>query len=135
MVSEASTNTQKRIRRRAMPPDPRELLDSLDMVDTRLLRWLLRYPFQRTEDLALATGRSIATVYRHLGVLHDRCLIERVMPATLGTTACWLYHLSNLGLQVLAVREQVDPIEMTRTQKSGGTGCVTIPIISPTARN
>ena len=88
-------------------------------VDMRLLQWLLRYPFQRAEDLALATGSSSATVYRHLNVLHNNGLIERVMPPALGTGTCWLYHLSNLGLQVLAVHEQADPAELARSMEYG----------------
>lgn len=85
------------------------------MEDLRLLQWLLRYPFQRAEDLALATGGSIATVYRHLNVLHDNSLVERVMPPALSTLKCWLYHLSNSGLHVLAAREMTDPVELARS--------------------
>src|SRR6266487_37672 len=36
------------------------------------------------------------------------------MPPTLGTRTCWLNHLSNLGLQVLAVHEQADAAELAR---------------------
>jgi hypothetical protein len=75
----------------------------------------LRYPFQRAEDLALATGGSIATVYRHLNVLHDNSLVERVMAPALGTVKCWLYHLSNPGLLVLAAHEMTDPTELARS--------------------
>ena len=117
-----SVDTHKRTRRRARPPDPHELLDQLEDVDIRLLQWLLRYPFQRAEDLALATGSSSATVYRHLNVLHNSGLIERVMPAALGTAKCWLYHLSNLGLQVLAVHEQADPADLARTWRTDERG-------------
>jgi hypothetical protein len=58
MVIEATTNTHKGTRRRVRQPDPRELLEQLDAVDLRLLQWLLRYPFQRAEDLSHATVRS-----------------------------------------------------------------------------
>ena len=85
MAIETAVDTHKRTRRRARPPDPHELLGQLEDVDIRLLQWLLRYPFQRAEDLALATGISSATVYRHLNMLHNSGLIERVMPAALGT--------------------------------------------------
>ena len=71
MASEKAVDTHKTTRRRARPPDPQELLDQLEDVDIRLLQWLLRYPFQRAEDLALATGSSSATVYRHLNMLHN----------------------------------------------------------------
>jgi len=114
MAIETAVDTHKRTRRRARPPDPYELLDQLEDGDIRLLQWLLRNPFQRAEDLALATGNSSATVYRHLKELHNTGLIERVMPPALGTGTCWLNHLSNLGLQVLAVHEQADAAELAR---------------------
>ncbi len=114
MDHELKANTHKRSSRRSRTPDPPELLDRLDTLDLRLLQWLLWYPFQRTQDLALATGTSSATIYRHLGLLHTHGLIEGVMPPALGTTTCCLYHLSNLGLQVLAVQQHVDPTEMAR---------------------
>jgi Replication-relaxation len=122
MAIEAITNTYKGTRRRARPPDPVELLEQLDTVDLWLLQWLLRYPFQRAEDLALATASSSATVYRHLNVLHNKGLVERVMPAALGTAACRLYHLNNLGLHVLSVHEQVDPTEMVSKWKTDERG-------------
>ena len=114
MVIEAIANTHKRNYRRSRSPDPYEVLEQLDAVDMRLLQWLLRYPFQRAEDLALATGNSNATLYRHLNVLHNNGLIERVMPAALGTAKCWVYHLSNLGLHVLSVHERADPADLAR---------------------
>src|SRR5713226_10687366 len=93
MTIETAVDTHKRTRRRTALSDPHELLEQLEDVDIRLLQWLLRYPFQRAEDLALATGRSIATVYRHLKILYSRGLVERVMPPALGMGKCWLYHL------------------------------------------
>jgi predicted transcriptional regulator len=122
MAIETTVDTYKRTRRRAKPPDIYELLGQLDAVDMRLLQWLLRYPFQRAEDLALATGSSSATAYRHLIVLHDKGLIERVMPAALGTGKCWLYHLSNLGLHVLAVHEQADAADLARAWRTDDRG-------------
>ena len=115
MVIETPVDTHKRTHRRAKPLDPQELLAQLDAGDLRLLQWLLRYPFQRAEDLALALASSHATVYRHLSVLHTMGLIEYVMPPALGANTCRLYHLSNVGLHVLAIQEQTDPLEMART--------------------
>jgi predicted transcriptional regulator len=106
--------TQKHARRRSNAPDAHELLGQLESVEVRLLYWLLRYPFQQAEDLNIAVGISIATVYRHLGVLHNAGLIEHIMPPILGTDICRLYHLSNLGLQVLATYEQADPPGLAR---------------------
>ena len=115
MVVETISTPRKGTRSRVRLPDPHSILDQLDMEDLRLLQWLLRYPFQRAEDLSLATGGSIATVYRHLNVLHDNSLVERVMPPALGTVKCWLYHLSKLGLHVLAAHEMTDPTELARS--------------------
>lgn len=122
MVIEAPVTTQRRTHRRAVLPDIHELLGQLDAGDIQLLQWLLRYPFQRAEDLALVGGISIATSYRHLNVMHNRGLIERVAPAALGASTCWLYHLSNLGLQVLAVLEQTDPADLARSWRTDERG-------------
>src|SRR6266704_1211219 len=122
MAIETTVDTDKRTRRRAKPPDIYELLGQLDAVEMRLLQWLLRYPFQRAEDLAFATGSSSATASRHLNLLYNRGLIERVMPAALGTGKCWLYHLSNLGLQVLAVLEQADATDLARVWRTDERG-------------
>jgi predicted transcriptional regulator len=122
MVSEKAVDSHKRMRRRTRPPDPQELLGQLEEVDRRLLQWLLRYPFQRAEGLALATGSSSAAMYRHLNILHNSGLIERVMPPALGASTCWLYHLSNVGLQVLAAHEQSDPVDLARAWRTDERG-------------
>jgi Replication-relaxation len=72
-------------------------------IDWRLLRWLLRYPLQRADDLVVGVARwaSRATVYRHLQGLEVGELVESLVAATPGTGKR-LYHLSNLGLHVLA---------------------------------
>src|SRR6266567_2506399 len=76
---------------------------SLAEIDWRLLHWLLRYPLQRADDLVVGVARwaSRATVYRRLQGLEVTELVESVVPATRGTGKR-LYHLSNLGLYVLA---------------------------------
>jgi hypothetical protein len=69
------------------------------------LRWLLRYPFSRAEDLAQARSIRPSTVYRHLSFLQNLGVVEGVTAATLGVReACSLYHLSNLGLHVVATQ-------------------------------
>jgi predicted transcriptional regulator len=80
-----------------------ELGASLADVDWRLMHWLLRYPLQRTDDLVVGVARwaSRATVYRHMHVLEARGLVDSVLPKTPGTGKR-LYHLSNLGLHLLA---------------------------------
>ena len=72
-------------------------------LDWRLLHWLLRYPFQRADDLVVGVARwaSRATVYRHLQSLEASKVVESVLPKTPGTGKR-LYYLSNLGLHVLA---------------------------------
>jgi DNA-binding MarR family transcriptional regulator len=122
MRIETVVGTQKHARRRTNVPKVQELLGQLDSVEMRLLHWLLRYPFQRAEDLNIAAGISIATVYRHLGVLHNAGLIEYIMPPVLGTGACRLYHLSNLGLQVMAAHKQADPTELARAWSTDERG-------------
>jgi predicted transcriptional regulator len=80
-----------------------EIGESLTDVDWRLLHWLLRYPLQRADDLIVGVARwaSRATVYRHVQALEANGLIESVLPRTPGTGKR-LYHLSNLGLHLLA---------------------------------
>jgi len=77
--------------------------ESLADVDWRLLRWLLRYPLQRNDDLVVGVARwgSRATVYRHVQVLEAKGLVESVLPKTPGTGKR-LYLLSNPGLYLLA---------------------------------
>jgi Replication-relaxation len=79
------------------------LIASLEPLDWRLLSWLLRYPFQRADDLVIGLARwtSRATVYRHVQRLAQHGLVTEVLPKTPGTGKR-LYHLSNLGLHLLA---------------------------------
>src|SRR5260221_3988933 len=76
---------------------------SLAEIDWRLMHWLLRYPLQRADDLAVGVARwaSRATVYRHVQALEARGLVESVLPKTPGTGQR-LYYLSNPGLHMLA---------------------------------
>src|SRR5579863_2485875 len=81
------------------------LMASLETLDWRLLSWLLRYPFQRADDLVVGMARWIsrATVYRHLHALEQHALIASVLPKT-PAEGKRLYHLSNLGLHLLAAQ-------------------------------
>jgi hypothetical protein len=76
----------------------------------RLLHWLERYPFQRTQDLvlALAPWERRTSVYAHLAEL-ERChLIEALHAGVAGRKH--LYHLSPLGQYVLdSLAVQGDP--------------------------
>jgi hypothetical protein len=80
-----------------------EIGESLSDIDWRLMHWLLHYPLQRADDLVVGVARwaSRATVYRHMHVLEARGMVESVLPKTPGTGKR-LYHLSNLGLHLLA---------------------------------
>ena len=76
---------------------------ALAELDWRLLSWLLRYPLQRADDMVVGVARwaSRATVYRHLQGLEESRLVESVLPKTPGEGKR-LYHLSNLGLYLIA---------------------------------
>ena len=106
------------------------LLASLEPLDWRLLSWLLRYPFQRADDLVVGMARwtSRATVYRHLQRLVQRELVESVLPKTPGTGKR-LYHLSNLSLHLLAAHLGTPPRTLARDWHATGTpmmpGCCT----------
>jgi predicted transcriptional regulator len=98
-----STLKRRRTRPTLTAARVEEVGASLAEIDWRLLHWLLRYPLQQVDDLVIGVARwaSRATVYRHVQELAGRGLVERVLPKTQGTGK-WLYHLSNLGLHVLA---------------------------------
>src|SRR6266700_8285491 len=105
-----------------LPEASAESRERLTQEDVQLLRALLRYPFSRAEDVAIARDSSVATVYRHLALLHSLGLVERVIPGVLGRATGSLYHLSNLGLHVLAVYEQADPEMLARSWQTHERG-------------
>lgn len=96
---------------------------SLQDLDWRLLHWLLRYPLQRAEDLVVGVARwtSRATVYRHLQVLEASGLVESVLPKTPGEGKR-VYHLSNLGLHVLARHLERSADELARAWQADDAG-------------
>jgi len=100
-----------------------EHLSQLAALDLRLLHWLLRYPFQRADDLVIGVARwaSRPTVYRHASALQHKGLIESVLPATPGAGK-HLYFLSNLGLHILAARVHVSPKELAREWQADEPG-------------
>lgn len=63
----------------------------------RILHWLSRYPFQRAEDLGIALyhWHKQASIYRYLGQLEERGLVETCCPAA--AQGKRLYHLSPAG--------------------------------------
>ncbi len=122
ILPETNTKRQGRTRARRWMQAIADSRERLTQEDVQLLRALLRYPFSRAEDVAIARDSSVATVYRHLALLHSLGLVERVIPAVLGTTTSSLYHLSNLGLHVLAVYEQADPEMLARSWQTHERG-------------
>ena len=98
-----STLEKRRAGRKLTAEVLAEVGTSLVEIDWRLLHWLLHYPLQRVDDLVVGVARwaSRATVYRHVQALDARGLVESVLPRTPGAGKR-LYHLSNLGLHVLA---------------------------------
>jgi hypothetical protein len=79
-----------------------------------LLDWLLRYPFQRADDLALALNVPLSRVYRDLASCLNQGWLEVIIPARLSTTTCRLYCLSQRGLEAVAEHEQEDVGELVR---------------------
>src|SRR5258708_7865769 len=114
-------------RRRAGRKFTTEMLAEIDASliesDWRLLHWLLHYPLQRADDLVIGVARwtSRATVYRHLQGLEARGLVERVLPRT-PATGKWLFHLSDLGLHVLARHLERPSRELARTWQADEAG-------------
>jgi predicted transcriptional regulator len=75
-------------------------------VSNKIIRWLLRYPFQRVEDLTLALETSEKTVYRHLARLSEERLVEHITPSLTVKTTCRLYYLSQKGLLIASHQEE-----------------------------
>src|SRR5260370_19850732 len=98
-----STLEKRRAGRKLTAEVLAEVGTSLVEIDWRLLHWLLHYPLQRVDDLVVGVARhaSPATVSRTSHALDARGLVESVLPRTPGVGKR-LYHLSNLGLHVLA---------------------------------
>jgi predicted transcriptional regulator len=106
----ASGDKPRRFRRAEVD----QVLTHLKPEDLELLRWLLRYPFSRAEDLAQARSKTRSTIYRHLTFLQERGVVESITPAILGTAGSSLYHLSNLGLHVVATQMHRSARELAR---------------------
>jgi predicted transcriptional regulator len=107
---------------RLRPQEVAAQAQRLTRMDVQLLQALLRYPFSRPLDIALARNIHGVTAYRHLLRLHEQGLVERVSPAILGAGSCWLYYLTNVGLHVLAANEQGDAMESARTWRTQEDG-------------
>jgi hypothetical protein len=100
-----------------------EIGASLADIDWRLLRWLLRYPLQRVEDMLVGVARwtSRATIYRHVHALASCGLIESVLPKTPGSGKR-LYHLSNPGLHLLTLHLDTPARKLARRCQADEAG-------------
>jgi predicted transcriptional regulator len=118
-----STRERQRARRALTAEVLTEVGASLVEIEWRLLHWLLRYPLQRADDLVMGVTRwaSQATVYRHLQRLEARGLVESILPKTPGTGK-WLYHLSNLGLHMLASHLKRPACELAQSFQANEAG-------------
>src|SRR6266852_5549255 len=118
-----STLEKRRAGRKLTAEVLAEVGTSLVEIDWRLLHWLLHYPLQRADDLAVGVARwaSRATVYRHVQALEARGLVESVLPKTPGTGKR-LYYLSNPGLHMLARHLNTPARELAHTWKADEAG-------------
>jgi predicted transcriptional regulator len=118
-----STLEKRRAGRKLTAEVLAEVGTSLVEIDWRLLHWLLHYPLQRVDDLVVGVARwaSRATVYRHVQALDARGLVESVLPRTPGAGKR-LYHLSNLGLHVLAKYLDTPTRELVQRWKADEEG-------------
>ena len=80
----------------------------------KMLLWLLRYPLQRMEDLALALEANQSTIARHLAQLGKAGLVEYVTPSLGRGNAVQCYYLTQQGLLAAAAQERADPVELAR---------------------
>ena len=112
------------------------LMVALAVLDWRILAWLVRYPFQRADDLVVGLARwaSRATVYRHLYRLEQDGLLAGVLPKT-PAEGKRLYHLSNLGLHLLATHLGTSARTLARDWQSDEAGLLRLvprlPILLP----
>lgn len=83
-------------------------------VHNKIMRWLLRYPLQRVEDLMLALAASNKTVYRHLAQLIEEGLVEYITPSLSVKTTCRLYYLSQEGILAAAEQERAGADTLAR---------------------
>src|SRR5260370_26471322 len=108
---------------------------SLSSVDDRILWWLLRYPLQRVEDIALALQVSANTVYRHLTRTVGEGIVEYVTPSLGDRTTCRLYYLSNSGLHAAATREHTHARSLGQAWGANEQGLLhLLPRLSPLVR-
>jgi DNA-binding MarR family transcriptional regulator len=106
---------QKKRRRQGVDlPSPETLGITWGSTSGDLLQWLLRYPFQGLEDLALVKAVDRSSVSRQIAKLEQLGLVEWVYPPSLGSDVCTLYYLNAAGITTVAALEQADPAALAR---------------------
>lgn len=91
--------------------------------DLPLLLWLLRFPFARVEDVALAAQLAPATTKDRLIRQEASGYVEHVAPPALVTSERrFLYHLSNRGILAGARHEHVAPAGLARRWQTDERG-------------
>src|SRR5947207_14077540 len=94
---------------RQLPPPPEEALDA------QLLRWLLHYPLQRIQDMALGLRTTTKTVCRHLEVLVKAGLVEQVSFAYSAHARAGWFYLTTAGIIKTARGEGLHPVDAARS--------------------
>ena len=84
-------------------------LSSSEKLNNQIVRWLLHYPLQRTEDIALGVQALEQTIRRHLLALCEAGLVEQVMFSRFS----WFY-LTDQGIRSAAASEGLNPEEAAR---------------------
>jgi hypothetical protein len=91
-------------------------------LEHKLLLWLLRYPFQRSEDLSLALSRSGSTIYRHLAQFEAGGLVEYITPPLASGNPTHCYYLTHKGLLAAAGQEQAEPAALAHRWQADERG-------------
>jgi DNA-binding MarR family transcriptional regulator len=83
-------------------------------LEHKILLWLLRYPFQRAEDLARALETSVSTTRRHLVRQAEAGLVEYITPPRGLGNSVRCYYLTQQGLVAAALQERSTPAELAQ---------------------
>jgi DNA-binding MarR family transcriptional regulator len=105
---------KKRRRQAGALLSPEDLGVSLGSTSGDLLQWLLRYPYQRLDDLALVKAVDRSSISRQVAKLEQLGLVEWVHPPSLGSDICTLYYLTAAGIATVAALEQAEPAALAR---------------------
>ncbi len=104
-----------------------ELSDSEDAAAPRerLLFWLLKHPYQRIEDMALALHLPASSVYRYLQDLLQQGQIEQLRASFGLASTRSLFYLTTLGIQTVATMVNMLPANLARMWRADETHVLT----------